>query len=310
MTDDVRNRLERLADRVVTDRDDDPIARLDGGRRRRATNRRMGAVAVALAVALAGTATAMAAFDDDDHIVAVDPQPTGAPDWMPPDVLTVWPENPVTAHITDPQTIQRWVDRGDAELQWRKDPEEVVRRFAAIVLGWSDVTIVERDIETGADVRAYDVDPCPSDATCFGDPGPAVWVTQSAAIGREGIWSVLQVEGSGLRIGTRGVVAAGSDLRFRLAATSGTDVHIGIVATNGCVSLMDFQPGLSSGPAALQVPAPEVADGCADVAVGYAFAYAQAGTTVPIGDPFLESAPMEFPWLTVVPIQVDLTGER
>jgi hypothetical protein len=261
-------------------------------------------------VAIAGTATAMAAFDDDGRTVADDPSPTGAPAWTPPDVLTVWPENPVTAHVADPQMIQRWVDRGDAELQWRKDPREVVRRFAAIVLGWSDVTIVERDIEIETNVRVYDISPCPPDATCLGDPGPAVWLTQPVTIGGEGIWSVLHVEGSGLRIETgTGVVAAGSDLRFRLDATAGTKVHIGIVATNGCTSLMDFQPGLSAGPAVLQVPAPDVADGCADVAAGYAFAYAQADTTVPIGDPFLESAPMEYPWLTVAPIQVDLTAE-
>lgn len=310
MTDDLRNRLERLAQRADEAPDPDAFDRLEGARRRRVASRRIGALTVAIALAIFGTATAMAAFDDDGHIVADDPSPTGAPGWMPPDVLTVWPENPVTAHVTDPQAIQRWVDRGDAELQWRKDPQEVVRRFAALVLGWSDVTMVERDIETEANVRVYDVTPCPPDATCdVAGAGPAVWLTQPATIGGAGIWSVLQVDSSGLRIETRtDVIPAGSDLRFRLAATREMKVHIGIVATNGCTSLTDFQPGLSSGPAALEVPAPGAVDGCAEVAVGYAFAYAQSATTVPIGDPFLESASMELPWLTVVPVHIDLTG--
>jgi hypothetical protein len=309
MTDDLRNRLDHLARRADAISRPDALDRLDRARHRRNRSRKVGALVVAMLIAIGGTATALITFDGDDASrVAGDPSPTADP-WTPPDVLTVWPENPVTAHITDPETIQRWVDRGDAELQWRKHPEEVVRRFAAIVLGWSDVTLVEREIEAGADVRVYDVSPCQSDATCYGDPGPAVWLTQPATIGREGIWSVLRVGVPALRIETgTGLIPAGSDLRFRLAATSGTEMHIGIVATNGCASLTDFQPGLSSGPAVLEVPASGAVDGCAEVAVGYAFAYAQAAATVPIGDPFLESAPMEFPWLTVVPVRVDLTG--
>ena len=313
MDEDLRNHLDRLADRTVRDRDDDPIARLDGARRRRAANRRIGALVLALAVAIAGTATAMTAFDDDGHTLANDPSPTGAPAWTPLDVLTVWPENPVTAHVTDPRTIQRWVDRGDAELQWRTDPEEVVRRFAAVVLGWSDVTAIARDVEAvpTEGVAVFDITPCPPASVCdLEGPAPTVYLVQPASSGVGGIWSVQRVRTDGLWIRFQRwndpSLSAGRQLAFEAELPVGTDAHIGVVASNGCRIVQAFDPGRSSGTSFLEVPTTSVEDGCSDAAVGYAFTYAQASTTVPVGDPLLESATIDPPYLTIAPVVIDL----
>jgi hypothetical protein len=263
-----------------------------------------------MALAVVGTAAVLLVFDDEGERSGGDPSPTPTTAWSPPEVPTVWPENPVTTHVTDPATIQRLVDRGDRELRWRTDPEEVARRFAATVLGWSDPSVValDADFQSDRDLRAFEVSPCPPGAVCdVAVPLPTVWLTQPVDDGTGGIWSVVSVQSEPLRIdvpaGRPAELVAGKDLRFRLTSTTSDKVHVGLVASNGCGSVADFEPGLSFGPAALQVPNVPGGAGCGD-AVGYAFAYAQDATVVPIGDPLLESAPIEWPYLTIVPVIV------
>jgi hypothetical protein len=89
---------------------------------------------------------------------------------------------------------------------------------------------------------------------------------------------------------------------------SDRSVHIGIVVTNGCERLTAFEAGLSSGAAAIAIPEVTVGDDCSETAVGYAFAYVQDDTTVPVGDPLLEAAAIESPWVTLVPVRVQLPG--
>lgn len=305
MTDELRKRLEDLAGRTPSRTLDDAFSQLDRARTRRNRSRKLGALVVALAIAIAGTGTALVAFHDDLPNRAVgDPAPDA---WTPPDVLTVWPENPMTDET--PEEIQAAVDAGDPDLQWRTDPKKVVRRFAAVVLGWSSVTAIERDIETDLPgIRAFDVSPCPTVATCdIQGSLPEVWLRQPLTTGEGGIWSVAGIVSSGLRIslpeGFEPVLTPGSDLRFDLSVLRPSNAHVGIVFANGCGSTADLQPGLGSGPAALVVPELPGTE-CGGEGAGYAFAYAQDAATVPIGDPFLESASFTYPWLTAVPVRV------
>jgi hypothetical protein len=43
---------------------------------------------------------------------------------------------------------------------------------------------------------------------------------------------------------------------------------------------------------------------------GYVFAYAQDDTTVPVGDPLLEPAAIEYPWLTIIPLYVEMIRDE
>ena len=312
MTDELRNRLERLARRADEASASEAFDRLARARHGRDRSRKGAALVLAFAVAIGGTATALIAFDDDDASrLAGDPPSTVPGSWTPPEVLVVWPENPVTGHTADPAMLQRFVDRGDDGLQWRTDPDEVVRRFAAVVLGWSDATLLERDIETDSGIRSYDIAPCPPGTLCkLEGPTPRLWLVQPASQGDGGIWSVMRVTNVGLSVAlpasSPAPIAPGTEIRFELEVPSDRRVHVGIVAANGCDPVGEFSAGLSSGQATLQVPETAVGEGCADVAVGYAFAYAQDDTMVPVGDPLLEAGAIAYPWLTILPVSIDL----
>ena len=314
MRDDLKFRLDRLADRGPSDRSADAFDRLHAARARRSRTRRLTAGALALVVALAGTTTVIVAFDrETSGGPAGEPTPSADPPWAAADVLTVWPENPVRSHVTDPAMIQGFVDRGDDQLQWRLDPEAVSRRFASVVLGWTDVTAVGLDIDTDVDVRAFEITPCPPDATCdLAGPMPTLWLRQPATQGAGGIWSVVQVTSPSLEIElpTDPVLRGGTDIRFDLELPDFRAVHIGFAAANGCRSVTELDPGHDSGRYAIPVPAAREDDGsdCAPIGAGYAFAYVQDDATVPVGDPLLEAAAIEFPFLAMVPIRLEMTS--
>ena len=310
MADDLRSRLDRVADRI--DDASEPFERLTRARDRRGTRRRVGALFLALAITSAGTATVLAAFDDDGRGRLADDPPSPTEAWTPPEVLTLWPENPVRGD--PPEQVQSAVDAGDAALAWRLDPRSVVERFGAEVLGWSEMTIIERDIETdlAPEVRVYDINPCPPDAICdMAVPNPALWLVQPVTQGDRGIWSVARVETSRLWI-TRpvldeGSIPSGTSLRYELEFSDDLAVHVGVVASNGCDSIGELRTDVPPGTVILPVPDGTVAEGCGPIAAGYAFAYAQNETTVPVGDPLLEAAAIEWPYMTIVPVRIDLT---
>jgi hypothetical protein len=262
------------------------------------------ALAVVTATAIAGSRGGDASRSGNGSSTSASTSMTA---WAPPDVLTIWPENPVTADVTDPGVAQRSADQGDPGVRWRTDPKAVARRFAAAVLGWSDPVLVEVAAQTDVSLRRYDMTPCVPDIAC--DIAPAVvalTLGQPATPGPGGIWSVLAASSGPLRIDVPSdgpaELAAGTDLAFHLAAPRSANVHIGLVAANGCGHVSEFEPGLSSGPATFVVPDVPSGDGCGEMAAGYAYAYAQDATVVPVGDPLLESAPIAFPYLTIVPV--------
>lgn len=313
MTPDLKTRFDRLADRTTPRDGDAALERLRDLRARRVRARRITAGSLALVVAVAGTAVAIAAFGrDPDSTRSVDqPTPTVVPTWATSDVLTIWPENPVRSHVTDPGMIQRSVDRGDEQLRWRLDPEEVGRRFAHIVLGWNAVTLVGLDIENDAGALAFEITPCPPNVVCDVEGPPlTIWLRQPATTGETGIWSVVQVTSPALDITVPDalVLEGGTPIRFDLELPAYRAVHLGLAASNGCRTVTELEPGNDAGSSTLRVPAPMADDGsgCAPTGAGYVFAYTQDDTTVPVGDPLLEAAAIESPYLTMIPVVLEM----
>lgn len=305
---DLKTRLERLADRT-NDRTREEFSRLHSARDRRARRRRVGTVAVALLVAVAGSSLAFSALRDSGTSTIA-----GQTAWQPPDVLTVWPENPVRGET--PQDVQAAVDAGEANMQWRLDPEHVAFRFGRTFLAWSEVTVTERDIETEDPVRAFEISPCPPTAVCdMEGPMPTLWLAQPVRSGEGGIWSVVAVVSDRLATDIEPTdpqvgLAGGTTLHFQLDLPDWVSAHLGIVARNGCTDAYEFEPGLDSGSATLK--APEAVDGtdanlsCGTIGAGYVFAYAQDDTTVPTGDPLVEPAAIEFPYATILPVYLQM----
>jgi hypothetical protein len=307
---DLKTRLERLANRSEQPRTTEGFSRLHSARDRRARRRRVGTVAVALLVAIGGSSLAFSALRDGGTSTIGD-QPVA---WQPPDVLTVWPENPVRGET--PQDVQAAVDAGEADLQWRLDPKEVAFRFGRTFLAWKDVTVTERDVETEDGTRAFDITPCPPSAVCdMEGPMPTLWLAQPVRSGDGGIWSVVAVMSDRLAVELQPTdpqvpLAGGTTLRFQLDLPDWVSAHLGIVARNGCTDAFEFNPGLDSGPASLKVPeavAGTEADlSCGTIGAGYVFAYAQDDTTVPTGDPLVEPAAIEFPYATILPVYLQM----
>jgi hypothetical protein len=48
---------------------------------------------------------------------------------------------------------------------------------------------------------------------------------------------------------------------------------------------------------------------CSDVGAGYVFAYVTDEITVPVGDPLHEAAPIEYPWLSIVPVYLQMESK-
>jgi hypothetical protein len=304
MTDDLKQRLERLADRAG----DGPVG-LEGlraARSRKARNQRVGAGLLAVVVAVAGTVTAMTAFRDrvDDPTV-----PSGAA-WTPPEVLTVWPENPVRGET--PESVQAAVDAGDESLAWRLDPEKVAFHYARSFLAWDDPLVEEQGIGTTTPV--YVISPCgPTvDCTTLGaSPTLALTLVQPVTNDGHGIWSVTAVRSEPLRIDLQSeddvpTLAFDSSVPLDAELPDYRSAHAGIVVANGCEEAFEFEANIPAS-ATLPVPAAENLDpSCGRVGAGYAFIYAMDDTTEPTGDPLLEAAAIEFPWLTIVPVYVEM----
>jgi hypothetical protein len=318
MSDDLKERLSRLADRA-TEPGGDALERLHQRRARKGRTRRVGTIALALTVAVAGSWGAFAAFAGRDDRTAIgDESPSGAASWQPPEVLTVWPENPVRG--PSPEDVQAAVDAGDESLTWRLDPKQVAERFARQFLAWSEVSAIERDIETSNAVRVFDVYPCAPDVACDleGAP-PAVHAVQPVTEGRGGIWSIAAVFAHDLSIelpagGLALVIDGGSTIDLDLVLPDARRAHIGLVARNGCDEILEFDPGNGSGRHTIALPEPAAAadadPSCGALGAGFVFAYAQDDTTVPVGDPLLEPAAIEYPWLTIIPLYVEMIRDR
>jgi hypothetical protein len=45
---------------------------------------------------------------------------------------------------------------------------------------------------------------------------------------------------------------------------------------------------------------------CGEIGAGYLFVYSMDDTTVPTGDPLLEAAAIEYPWLTMMPVEIQM----
>jgi hypothetical protein len=117
---ELRERLERLGERVPSA--PDAFERLERSRHRRERNRRITAGAVALLVAIAGSVAAFAAFTGSE------PQVGGGPE---DGFVAIWPE----ATYEDAIEVQASVDAGGQEIQWRASPYETAYFFVSRVLG-------------------------------------------------------------------------------------------------------------------------------------------------------------------------------
>lgn len=303
MTEQLRDGLERLAERV-TDR---PGAFEDLHRARERRNRRQarGALALGLAIAVLGTLTAFVAFRSDAVPVAdggdSTPAPPAATDpWQPAEALTIWPANPVS-------------DGDGMSGAWQEDPKNVAVRFVKAVLAWDEPLVRESraEVEAPWEARLFEVQPvCAPEYPCAPDRPLLVVVGQTDGMR----WSVISVTSSPLSVSLRDAgdhpqvtLPMGGTLTFDLDLPDGVSAHIGIHARNGCSSTLASRPGLSSGRHVLDVPDAEpMEESCGQIGAGYAFVYVTDDTTVPVGDPLLEAAAIEYPWFTIVPLYVEM----
>jgi hypothetical protein len=320
MTDDLKEQLSRLADRA-TDQGD-ALERLHRRRARKDRSRRLGTVALALIVAVAGSWGAFAAFAgrDDDRTAIGDQSPSGIASWQPPDVLTVWPENPVRG--PSPDDTQAAVDGGDESLAWRLDPELVAERFAREFLAWNEVSVIHvwgEPVLVDAPSRMLPIaiTPCDRCGIDFEGSPLFLWLVQPAAEGDAGIWSVASARTELIEIDVAldaSDLEGGAEIEIDLKLPKSRSAHIGLVARNGCDEITAFEPGRTSGRHTVTVPEPgsasDVDPGCGEMGAGYVFAYAQDDTTVPVGDPLLEPAAIEYPWLTIIPLYVEMIRDE
>jgi len=315
MSDELRNRLARLSDRVPEGGGALERLRETRERRARATARR--ALAVGLSIVLVGAVVAVTALRDDGAVPAPGDSSTAATTWQLPPTTYLWPENWARAADRDELAqVQERADAGDPDVAWRLDPEQTLRRFLATVLAWEEPTI--RELDALAAGRLFSVTPpCPGGVDCQWDTWLTVTLDQPAGRGDGGVWSVAAAtnDALGLDVPTDGVVQAGSDLRFQLQLPDGRSAHAGIVASNGCREASEFASAIDRGDPILRVPAAEDDDpACGASGAGYLFVYAMDDTTVPTGDPLLEAAAIEYPWLSMIPVEVqmatpDATGD-
>ncbi|MEX0984037.1 MAG: hypothetical protein WD096_03195 [Actinomycetota bacterium] len=269
---DLRERMERLSRRV----DGAAAPDLHAVRERHARRRSRSALVVGLGVALIATFLAASVLRPSPRV------PSGEPTWELPERATVWPA------LDTP-----------SDLAWRQDPERLIDRFVLLVLGWDDPGVYPLGAE-----GVYAVEPpCPAGARCVS--GLQMSVVQD---GSSGAWSVLAVVHPDLQVGLPtdadpSELISGGSVSFDLTLPPSASAHVGLVATNGCRDVSSYEVGLGSGPSGLPVPEPIEDDpACSDIGAGYAFVYVTDDTTEPVGDPFLEAAGIEYPWITAVPV--------
>jgi len=271
--DDLHERMEHLSRRVDTA----AVPDLERARERHTRRRRTSALVVGVALA------AIVALLAVQMIRPAAPSVPVASDGPSSDTVTVWPD----------------ADTGDEP--WRSSPERLIERFSYLVLGWSTPDIVEMD-------GAYELrpEPCPDAARCV----PPLTVTTAEV--STGLWSVRSVSQPDLMIDVPVAAPAtaltgGSRIRFDLGLADDRAAHVGMVASNGCREATAFEVGLDAGSHVLELPNVTTDDpACDDLGTGYVFAYAMDDTTVPTGDPLLEAAAIEYPWLTVIPIYLEM----
>ncbi|MDP9184676.1 MAG: hypothetical protein M3O29_03290, partial [Actinomycetota bacterium] len=233
------------------------------------------------------------------------------------DVLTVWPENALSA--VSAAQVQQMVDEGDPDLQWRLDPERVVERLGQGILGRSmRIVSTTRD----GDRLVVEAFPCPpgelpSGVSCdvFSD-GDLLMLTlvQPVAQADGGIWSIASVESKALSILTRSTrenpLEPGDQVEFHLSFSGATSAHIGIVASNGCRVAGGNDSAVQAGSRSLIVPEVWSSDpSCPSDGVGYVYAYVTDDTTMPSADPINEPTAIEYPWITIEPVYVNMTSE-
>ncbi len=299
MTEQLRERLASLGDRGG---DAPTFEQLRKVRSRRDRARRVSALVVAVMVAVAGTSVAWVATRGG----GTGSQPIATPP-AEPEIPTIWPEAWGRDDLAAVTAAQAQADDLVANVLWRIEPDLVVQRFTTRVLGWTDASI--RLVEESPGRVIYATDPCGPSTGCDAAEGLTVWLVQPARVGGDGIWSVQAVVSDRLDVGVEPMdpvagLGAGT-LEMFLDLPAAVSAHVGIRAWNGCTEASAFDIGLPAGPATLDVPEPGApTDTCGDLGAGYLFAYATDDTTVPVGDPLLEAAAIEFPWLTVVPVYV------
>lgn len=313
MTDDLKDRLQRLSQRVP----ERPSAfeQLGSARDRRAFRRRMGAGVLAGVIAVAGTLMALRALPGDDRL----PLANG----NAPTTLTIWPEDPVHAGHGDAREVQAALDAGDQTHAWRTDPRQVAERFAREFLGWEEVTLdalesVDHDDAT-APGATFAIAQCSPDVVC-----DAIWqaviLVQPAREGNGGIWSVAAIQGlskGSLDLGVvwqdpPPVLEGGSELAYRgdYAATL-----VGYVLSDGCVIHSGADSNLSGEASAVITLPDRVASaaewsGCIDPAVGYVYAWQGERTIDVVDDLPVDADPLSHPGryslVTIVPVHADL----
>lgn len=308
--DELKPELDRLADRVGdTARgaagDPDALERLHVARDRRNRRRRVTAGSLAIVVAVAGTLTVVTAFRGagDDGVVAT-ATPTPSSDvaaWVPPAVPYLWPENWARDPEATLQQIQAEIDTEKTpEAPWRTDAREVAKRFAEQVLGWSAVTLVERNLGPGVPGFVFELTqpppPCPSPPGDCGVPDHQqyVWLQQPGRTGEGGIWDVAGVWADTLDVGMGHQLSAdvealvgGATLHMDLSVPGDQTVSIGFAGQNGCSGFAGASQGPTLGDGAATLGLPSDPSDCG-TGVAYAYAYTVPALNQPIGDPFLE----------------------
>jgi hypothetical protein len=311
MTDEPKGRLGRLGDRVLERRD--TIGGSRAARDRRTRRRRRGVLTVVVVVALVGVFVVSGSLrGDGTGSVPGDDDRTGEA-WELPTTPYLWPENWARAEdraaLAD---LQAAADAGDPEIAWRLDPEQVVDRFLETVLAWEEPQVEVTDAL--ADGTVFVAAPrCEGNAVDCDRGTLLVVVDQPSRRGEGGVWSVVSVSNDALQVrgplGLAPALLAGSQIGFELTLPEGRAAHAGLVASNGCREVSEFALTLESGSSTLRVPEAEADDpSCGPVGAGSLFVYATDGTTVPTGDPLLEAATIEYPWLTIMPVEVHMSS--
>jgi hypothetical protein len=222
------------------------------------------------------------------------------------------PNVPVASQGPSSDTLTVWPDADTGAESWRADPEQVITRFSQTVLGWSTPDLTLRQLAgplgDSEHLAGYDVRPeaCPDTARCT--PPLSVRTVEL----EPDLWSIQAITQPDLEVevGVADPAAAltgGSRIRFDLNLADDRAGHIGMVASNGCREASAYDVGLDAGQHVLELPAVTPDDpACDDMGAGYLFAYAMDDTTVPTGNPLLEAAAIEYPWLTVIPIYLQM----
>jgi hypothetical protein len=311
MGDELRDRLDRLADRSGAD-EPGALDRWDAARERRRSARRFGTGVLAFAVAIAGIGGAWFALGrggDADAGPGTLLVVTQGP-------MSVWPETPLSSPtaLADAQRSATQTGR----RAWRLDPAEVISRFSQSVLGWGAVDVDLRRTTEG--VAVYHVAPrvtvlmkCPRSGPCPWAPEVFVAVAQLARHGDRGIWSVVSVESPNLHlpVAVADAVVAGEPLDVTMQLADLQHAAVGFayslqtsVATGEeCPPRFVGAADVTEPQIRLQVPNPLFPiDRCDQLgATGYVFAYTTPELTVQTGDPLVESAAITE--VSIVPVR-------